>query len=129
MKLLSILKIKHPKIVSVLIQFHHIENEGDLWVDWINELKGGHKRVWQLIAVGEKKTTKLCSLNKRTTVTDDDGKPLYTLGETIQSQIFTRMVFQITNLSPDDTPYQVEPPDPYNILGIRNLKIIEYLGI
>ena len=86
-----------PSIVEMVIEFHHVKEPGDLWVDWTNELGAGRKVVWRVLGFGDALRAKTGGL---------------------QYQLFTPVIFERTSLAPNETRYQHEPSWPYNILRI-----------
>ena len=109
---------RKPSVVSALIEFHHIEKEGDLWVDWTNEFAAGKQRVWEVIAKNGERKTKILEFGKEEVF----GNLI--AGRTIQSQIFTTFIFRLTDMNCEDIYYHIEPCDPYNRLGIKDLIIL-----
>lgn len=107
-----------PTVVSAVITFHHINHEGDLWVDWTNELGKGKGKVWRVITIGGKYQTQIGETGNEEKIDN------FIVCKTIHSQIFTTFILTLTELRPIDTCRQIEPSYPYNILGVKKLTVL-----
>lgn len=112
-------RLKKPTIIVATIEFHHIHREGDLWVDWSNELGAGHRKVWKVICECGRTATKISEFG------EEEIFGNLRIGRTIQSQIFTTFILGLTDRNYRDTCYQIEPSFPYNILGIKKKTILQ----